>query len=64
MYILFKFKLIATFIRLDSYKSIMTYSQTKLDLSFLEGEVTLFMMPRNPKPIFDYEYSLTGDGEI
>jgi hypothetical protein len=22
------------------------------------------MMPKNPKPIFDYEYSLTVDGEI
>ena len=64
MYVLFKFKLIATFVRLDCYKSLLTYSETKLDLSFLEGEVSLFMMPKNPKPIFDLEYSLTADGEI
>jgi hypothetical protein len=55
--------LIATIIKLDIYhKNILIYSDVKLKLDFLEGEVSPFMMPKNPKPIFDYEYSLTIDG--
>lgn len=45
-------------------KSIIPYSETKLNLEFPLAEADLFMMPANHKPIFDYSYSLTIDGEI
>jgi hypothetical protein len=63
--LVFKFKLISTIVKLDVYaKNIIPYSEIKLKMDFLEGEIAPFMMPKNPKPIFYYEYSLTADGEI
>lgn len=65
MYFFFKIKLIAVLVKLDCYvKSIIPYSENKLNLDVPLAEADLFMMPANHKPIFDYTYSMTVDGEI
>jgi hypothetical protein len=65
IYFLFKFKLIAALLSLPWYQQNFKYlQQAQLNFNFLQDEVRLVMMPKNPKPIFTYEYSLTYDGEI
>ena len=66
IYFLFKFKLIAQLLDLEWYANNFRYLQAgaKLSFGFIEEEVKVVMMPRNPKPIFCYEYSLTFDGEV
>jgi hypothetical protein len=65
IYFLFKFKLIATLLELPWYLLNYKYLQSaKLNFQFIQEEIRLVMMPKNPKPIFTYEYSLTYDGEI
>jgi hypothetical protein len=65
IYFLFKFKLIGRLLDLSWYRENFKYLQgAKLNFEFIEDEVRPVMMPKNPKPIFSYEYSLTYDGEI
>lgn len=65
IYFLFKFKLIDTLLELPWYQQNYRYLQNaKLSFAFIEDEVRLVMMPKNPKPIFTYDYSLTYDGEV
>lgn len=65
IYFLFKFKLIATLLALPWYQLNFKYLQTaKLNFQFIQDEIRVVMMPKNPKPIFLFDYSLTYDGEI
>ena len=65
IYFLFKFKLICAVVQLEWYQHNHKYLQgAKLNFEFIQDEVRVVMMPKNPKPIFLYEYSLTYDGDI
>lgn len=65
IYFLFKFKLIGRLLEVRWYKENFRYlGGAKLNFQFIEEEVRVVMMPKNPKPIFSYDYSLTFDGEV
>lgn len=54
IYFLFKFKLIGELLEVKWYKDHHKYLQSKLSFEFIENEVQVVMMPKNPKPIFSY----------
>lgn len=64
IYLFFKFKLALKLLCLEWYRGNHQYLKSKLDLDLILKEVVTWMMPKNPKPIFSYQYSLTYDGEV